>query len=105
MMGRIDVLRGIKEAESSATASLEDAKSKAVQTLTNARKKAAVIIKDANEKSQIETQASLSGARDSASVEADKVSTEGESALEAIHSSGVDRRQDAIKLVLSGFDE
>lgn len=104
-MGKIDVLRGIKEAESSATVALEDAKSKAVQTLTNARIKAAEIIKSANEKSQIATQASLDGARESASVEADKVSTEGESALEAIHTSGINRRQEAIKLVLSGFNE
>ena len=104
-MGKIDVLRGIKEAESSATVALEDAKSKAVQTLTNARIKAAEIIKSANEKSQIATQASLDGARENASVEANKVSTEGESVLEAIHSSGVNRRQEAIKLVLSGFEE
>ena len=104
-MGKMDVLRGIKEAESSATVLLESAKSKAVQTLTNARIKAAEIIKSANKKSQVATQASLDGARESASVEADKVSTEGESVLEAIHSSGVNRRQEAIKLVLSGFEE
>ncbi|MGY8702004.1 MAG: hypothetical protein ACKVHH_04770 [Candidatus Poseidoniales archaeon] len=103
-MDRIDVLRGIKEAESLATASLEVAKNKAVKTLTNARIKAAGIVKSANEKSHIATQASLDGARDSASVEADKVSTEGESALEAIHSSGINHRQEAIKLVLSGFN-
>ena len=84
---------------------LESAKGKAVQTLTNARIKAAEIIKSANKKSQVATQASLDGARESASVEADKVSTEGESVLEAIHTSGVNRRQEAIKLVLSGFEE
>ena len=100
-----DVLRGIKEAEVEASKTLKVARDKAAQTLTDARIKATEIVNEAKQSSQASTAASLDEARQGAAVEADKVTAEGGKALESIHSSGENKRQEAIEIVLSSFAE
>tara|TARA_B100001778_G_scaffold119400_1_gene98051 strand:+ start:668 stop:982 length:315 start_codon:yes stop_codon:yes gene_type:complete len=102
-MGREEVLRAIRQAESEAEKTIANAESEAADIISKARLKATEIIQSGKSDSDASSQNMISEARSVAEGEAAKVSKKGDSAIGSIHDSGEGRRGEAVKTVVDAF--
>ena len=102
-MGREEVLRAIRQAESEAEQTIADAESKASEIVSKARLTATEIIQAGRSDSEANAQTMISEARSAAESEAQKVSKEGDSNIGSIHDGGEGSRQYAVNAVLDAF--
>ena len=102
-MGREEVLRAIRQAESEAAKTIADAESEAAEIISKARLKATEIIQTGKFDSEASSQEMISEARSVAEGEAAKVAKKGDSAIGSIHDSGEGSREKAVKAVVDAF--
>ena len=102
-MGRQEVLRAIRQAESEAEKTIASAQSEAAEIISKARLKATEIIQSGKTDSEASSQNMISEARNVAEGEAAKVSKKGDSAIGTIHDSGKGSRGEAVKAVVDAF--
>lgn len=102
-MAMIDVLKSIKEAETTADETLVSSKEEAIQIVADARRKAAEIVQKATDDSLSSTTSVLNTAREKASKEAKSVQSDGTGAIEAVHSSASQARDDAVQLIIDSL--
>ena len=93
-MGHADVLRTIREAEDAAAAAISKAESDATSIVQKARLKAA---------ESLQSSRGESDARAAAEKEAGKVASNGDAAIDEIHTSGEKNRAKAVSTVLDAF--
>ena len=102
-MGRTDVLRTIRDAESDAKATCQKAEEDAENLVAKARADAANNIVTAQDDAKAEGQSMIAEARAAANKEADVVRADGETALKAIQKQGKKNRSGAVDSVLDTF--
>ena len=91
-MGREEVLRAIRQAESEAEKTIANAESEAAEIISKARLKATEIVQSGKSDSEASSQNMISEARSVAEGEAAKVSKKGDSAIGSIHDSCLESR-------------
>ncbi|MBI88123.1 MAG: hypothetical protein CMB67_03745 [Euryarchaeota archaeon] len=102
-MGRKEVLRAIRQAESDAKETIAKAEAQASEIISKARLTATEIIQAGRSESESNSQSLISEARNAAEGEAKKVSKEGDSAIGSIHDGGEGSRAEAVNAVLDAF--
>ena len=103
-MGREEVLRAIRQAETEAEKTLTNAESEAAEIISKARLKATEIIQSGKSDSEASSQNMNSEARCVAEGEAATVSKKGDSAIGSIHDSGEGSRGEAVRAVVDAFN-
>ena len=102
-MGREEVLRAIRRAETEAKEMIAKAESEASEIISKARLTATEIFQAGKSDSEASSQSIISDARSAAEGEAAKVVKEGDSAIGSIHDGGEGSRGAAVKAVLEAF--
>ena len=102
-MGKQEVLRAIREAETEAKETIANAESQASEIITKARLVATEIVQSGKSDSESSSQSVISDARSIAEGEAAKVIKEGDSVIGTIHDDGEGSRAAAVKAILDAF--
>jgi|TARA_B100001013_G_C24374059_1_gene349380 vacuolar-type H+-ATPase subunit H len=102
-MGRAEVLRTIKDAESNAERIREQAESEAKGIVSNARVEAAEISSKGRQKADEAAASIIKNSKDDSEWQAGTIATEGDALLEKVKENGKKNRSAAVEVVLSAF--
>ena len=102
-MGREEVLRTIKEAESNAERVPEQAESEAKSIVSNARAEAADVSLKGRQQADEAAASIIKNSKDDSEWQAGTISTEGDALLEKVKENGKKNRSAAVQVVLSAF--
>ena len=102
-MGRAEVLRTIKEAESNAERVREQAESEAKSIVSKARAEASDISSKGRLQADEAAASIIKNSNDDSEWQAGTISTEGDTLLEKVKENGKKNRDAAVQVVLSAF--
>ncbi|HJM77961.1 MAG: hypothetical protein QGF28_02255 [Candidatus Thalassarchaeaceae archaeon] len=102
-MGRAEVLRTIKDAESNAEGIRGQAESEAKGIVSNARAEAAEISSKGRQQADEAAASIIKSSKDDSERQAGSISTEGDALLDKVKENGKKNRGAAVEVVLSAF--
>jgi vacuolar-type H+-ATPase subunit H len=102
-MGRAEVLRTIKDAESNAEGIRGQAESEAKGIVSNARAGAAEISSKGRQQADEAAASIIKSSKDDSERQAGSISTEGDALLDKVKENGKKNRGAAVEVVLSAF--